>query len=162
MKVLSTVLAGVLLAANANAGIIVSFDEPTLAVRAGQTASFSGVLTNNGRDPVYLNGNNFTFSVTGDNYTFTHLFFANVPVSLNGGESTGSIGLLDAQLSNFLSQPPGMYSGTWSLWGGLDGEAKEVVGQAEFTVHMTPEPSAFVLLGVGLVSATYLQAIRRA
>ena len=71
MKVLSTVLAGVLLAANANAGIIVSFDEPTLAVRAGQTASFSGVLTNNGRDPVYLNGNNFTFSVTGDNYTFT-------------------------------------------------------------------------------------------
>lgn len=117
MKVLCPVLAGVLLAANANAGVIISFDEPTLAVGSGQTASFSGVLTNNGLDPVYLNGNNFTFSVKGDNYTFKHLFFANVPVSLSGGESTGSIALFDVRLSTFLSQSPDMHSGTWSLLG---------------------------------------------
>jgi len=89
MKVLCPVLAGVLLAANANAGVIISFDEPTLAVGSGQTASFSGVLTNNGLDPV----------------------------SLNGGESTGSIALFDVRLSTFLSQSPDMYSGTWSLLG---------------------------------------------
>jgi hypothetical protein len=89
MKVLCPVLAGVLLAANANAGVIISFDEPTLAVGSTQTASFSGGLTNNGLDPVYL----------------------------NGGESTGSIALFDVRLSTFLSQSPDMYSGTWSLLG---------------------------------------------
>lgn len=162
MKVLFTVLAGLFLAANAGAGIIVSFDEPTLSAGSGETASFSGVLTNDGLDPVYLNGNNFTFSLTGENYALNDLFFANVPISLNAGESTTSLGLFDIQLSTFLSQPPGIYSGTWLLLGGLDGEAQEVVGQAEFTVHVTPEPSAFVLLGFGLVSVTYLRAIRRA
>jgi hypothetical protein len=62
-------------------------------------------------------------------------------------------------VSNPLLDPPGKYLGSYGLLGGVDGDASDNLGSANFDVTTgsgttgTPEPSTGFLLGVALVSS---------
>ena len=44
----------------------------------------------------------------------------------------------------------GPQSGTFTVFGGVDGDAQDNLGQAEFSVDVMPEPGTAVLLGLAL------------
>ena len=158
MKTLLNILIlGALATAGAWGGIVVTFDAPSQTGHPGDTLHFSGVISNTGSDIVFLNGDPLTLA--GASFTITDQFFATVPVSLDGNTSSGDIDLFDVTVSNPLLDPPGKYLGSYGLLGGVDGDASDNLGSANFDVTTgsgttgTPEPSTGFLLGVALVSS---------
>jgi hypothetical protein len=158
MKTLLNILIlGALATAVAWGGIVVTLDDPSQTGHPGQTLQFFGVISNNGDDTVFMNGDSLTLA--GLSFTITDQFFATVPVSLDGNTSSGDIDLFDVTVSNPLLDPPGKYLGSYGLIGGVDDTASDNLASANFDVTTgsgatgTPEPSTGLLLGVALVSS---------
>jgi hypothetical protein len=166
---LSTLMLAALSAAAAAANILpitVAFDQLDQTGMPGQTLQFFGTLTNTTADPVFLNSDDL--NPTGLSITSTDLFFANVPLSLapagQAGDSSGDIELFDLTLTASLRDATGTYPGTYTLLGGADGNAQDIVGSAGFSVTtVTPEPSTIYLLLTVLfvVSIRVLWAARK-
>ena len=79
-------------------------------------------------------------------------FFGNIT---NTGVDTvflnGDIELFDISLSNPFTYPLGLYGGSYTLLGGVDGNAQDVLAAEDFSVTATPEPGLYgaVALGMG-------------
>jgi hypothetical protein len=154
----------VLAVAGVRADINIALDDPSQTGTAGQTLNFFGTITNTnttGTQPVYLNNDSLTFGLS--DATVVDNFFANVPISLAAGASSGDIDLFDITLANPESRPLGTYTGTYGLLGGMDGgtfTAQDNLAQVSFSVNVTPEPGYFALLGVGLALMVWMHRRR--
>jgi hypothetical protein len=156
MKTLLNILVLAALAtAGARAGVIeIVLDNPYQTGHPGDTLQFFGTISNTGSDPVFLNGDSLTLA--GLSFTITDLFLTNVPMSLDAGSSSVDLELFDVTLSNPLLDLPADYLGSYTLLGGVDGDAGENLASANFSlttapsVPGVPEPGSWLLLGTGL------------
>ena len=137
-----------LAAAGACADINISLDDPNQTGTAGQTLNFLGTITNTGATTVFLNNDSLNFTLT--DATLVDNFFANVPISVAAGASSGDIDLFDVMIANPETLPLGTYTGIYGLLGGIDGNAADNLAQAGFSVSVAPEPGYFALLGIGI------------
>ena len=136
--------------------ISIVFDNPGQTGAPGATLHYFGVLTNtdmNSNDqPVYLNFDSLNFGLSDATVVDN---FGGVPLSLGPGASSGPIDLFDITLANPETQPLGKYSGTYVLFGGMDGgafTASDDLGQASFSATVAPEPRYLGMLGMGLMA----------
>ncbi len=139
-------MAALFLAASAQAGVVIEFQFGGQMADAGDLLSFTGKITNQSPKVVYLNG--FNLNLAGNDFTTDGLtnFLENVPVSLAGGASTSNIALFSVAVASPLTDARGVFYGTWSLAGGIDGDAQELLGSANFAVATAPEPSTLATL----------------
>jgi hypothetical protein len=135
-----------LLAASTGSAATVSLDlESSLLFAApGQSAAFSGVVTNTGAATAFLNGDAFVFPYAIDDTPF----FLTVPAILApGGSAAGPLftALIPA------GAPLGLYVGSFSILGGDNPGAMNVLATETFAVQVIPEPGTFAMFGGSLL-----------
>jgi hypothetical protein len=165
LTVAALALAGVVYASPALADTLdLSFTNPSLTGSAGETLTFNAtaLAPSSNAAPVYLNGDNITFSLPAAT-TDDSPFLFNFPFSLNPGDSfTGDVFTLP--LSSTLA--PGIYTGSFEILGGSDGSAYEVLSSTNFqasVIAATPEPDSLLLFGIGVaLLAVYTRRRSRA
>jgi hypothetical protein len=155
MKRILALIAFTMLLAPAGAwgGVLITFDAPGLTGNPGDILAFVGNITNlDPTDPVYLNG--VDVNLAGDDFTVDTLddFFANVPISLNGGQSTGMIELFTVTIGQPLIDPLDTFVGVYTMLGGVDGSDQTIIGSAQFSVTTTPEPDSLAMMGCGVLA----------
>ena len=118
----------------------------------GSTVTFSGTLSNAASSVIFLNsaGLNLAggFSAADEDLT---PFFNDAPLFLSASASTPVIDLFTLQVPSLFAT--GSYSGTFTILGGADTNAMDVVGSAGFTIQVVnatgvPEPSSGALIAV--------------
>lgn len=117
----------------------------------GSTVTVDGTITNDSSNTVYLNGESFTLGSSFINGDPTD-FFLNAPISLDPGGSSGLIALFAFQVAS--GTPNGSYSGDFlDIIGGGPSDFTDTLASADYSVDVasTPEPSALVLFGIGLL-----------
>ena len=134
----------------AHADINFTFDNPNQVGLPGDTLHFFGTIVNNGPDTVFLNADSINFT-NAASFTLNDLFFTNVPISLGSGLSSGDIELFSVSLANPFTNSFHLYPGTYTLTGGADSSAQDVLASAHFSVRAqpafsVPEPSTITLL----------------
>jgi hypothetical protein len=153
-----------LAAGSARADLMFSFSSADQIGHAGNVLVFSGTIsysdplsgyTAENTPTVYLNSDDVNLSRIGlDNLTSFNLsdyFLVNVPVSLGFGQSTDVIALFSYALNNPFVDGPGVYTGTYMIYGGIDDNAQEMLlNNANFTITVpgvtVPEICAAILL----------------
>ena len=142
------------------ASITVSLDNPDQFGAPGSTLEYLGTITNTGSDTAFLNSDDFSLAGTSGDFTFDDSpYFSNAPLFLNAGGSSGDIELFDIVVSAPFPDSPGYYPGSFTVVGGSDGGAQDVLGAVNFSVSVTPEPGSAVLLFAGAAAA--IAALRR-
>ena len=145
---------GSVLAAPAQAQLVLNLTPSLQSGTPGSTLLFSGTLSNPTASTVFLNGDGYTFSAPGLTLDASP-FFNNAPDSLSavgGGSDTYSGGFFNVFVTP--SALPGTYAGTFSVLGGADGNAQATVASETFFVSVqpnsapVPETSSAVSLGV--------------
>ena len=113
----------------------------------GDVLAFDATVTNTSDQVVYLNGDDYNLGaplILDDSP-----YFDFYPLTLDAGDSyTGLLFYVDIPTGT----PVGVYPGSFEITGGSDDSAGDVVGEADFDVYVTPEPSSFLLLGTGLIT----------
>jgi len=138
-----------------HASAMTTFADPDQNGAPGSTLQFFGTITNLGSDAIFLNGDELNLAAPTTDFTITDLFFANAPLTLNAGDSSGLIELFDVTVNNPFPDLPTTYTGSWAMTGGADGNAQDILDQASFSVTVTPdtqttpEPQASLLLLTG-------------
>ena len=137
--------------------IAVALDQPVQTVIAGvTTVFFAGTIT---ADPantgdLYFNGDNYSLDpfLTIDD---SGLFF-NFPYPLSAGVSVDDV-IFSIGLPG--NEPLGAYLGSFSILGGSDGDATDILGTVDFEIDnvssgpaIVPEPSTLLLFGTGLTA----------
>lgn len=139
----------------AHAQVSFSLLSPYQAGNSGDTLSFSGTLTNQGNEEVFLNGD--FFNLPGDDLTVDDSpFLTTFPLSLGAGESfTGEMFIVTIGPTT----PQGLYTGTFTILGGpSDGDFNPLSTQTFGVAVGAPEPTTGLLL---LVGATTFATIAR-
>lgn len=137
----------------ASAGEVnVVFDTPDQTASAGATLQYFGTITNTTDGTIFLNSDDLSMSATAGDFTLTDQFFNTVPISLGAGQSSGDIELFDVTITAPFPDNLGTYYGSYTLLGGVDGNASDVLTtpSVEFSTTVTPEPVTSVLLLAGL------------
>lgn len=145
------------LAAPAQAQVTFSLT-PVLGGVNGDTLHFTGLLTNTGPDPVFLNNDSLTFNAPALGLTASDTpFFDGTPTGiLAPAMQTGSVysgGFFDVSLNGAM---PGTYSGTFVILGGADADALDPVASQGFTVTVpavAPVPEASTAASLALLLA---------
>ena len=145
--------------AGSQTDINITFDNAAQSGMAESTLQFFGTITNMGSTPVFLNGDSLNLA-GGSDFTTNDLFYTNVPVSVAAGGSSGDIELFDVTVASPFVDTLTTYNGTYTLLGGVDGGAQDLLAEGAFSVNVTPEPGYFALLGIGLVLITWLHRRR--
>ena len=136
--------------AAAHAATIIVLDNPLQTGVPGDLFTFTATISNTGDTEVSLNANSLNFS--GDGFSITDLFFENVPVSIAPNDSVSGIPLFTIALNNPFEYPLGPYTGTYTLIGGADGNAQDVLSETSFTVTAVPEPGTLTLSCIVLLA----------
>lgn len=143
--------------------LTVTLTQSTQTATQGTTVvTFDATVSNSLSDTLFLNdagGSTSDPSVSID----VSPFFANAPISLDPGQSSGPFELFDIDLPSSAS---GMYSGIFTIFGGTDSGASDDLADVNFSVDVvsatvTPEPSMPVLFGLGLLLMGALLVRRR-
>src|SRR5579871_2535300 len=95
---------------------------------AGMSVVFNGTLTNEGIDTIFLNGTSFNGLAPGLTLDPTP-FFNNFPFFLVGGDAT-TADIFTVTIDN--SVPAGSYFGSFSVLGGADPSAQDVLATQNF------------------------------
>lgn len=125
----------------------VTLTPATQAAAPGDSLQFVGTLTNNTGNEVFVNNDSFTFDITGA--LDDSPFLTNAPFSLAAFASTPMFEFFDIAIPP--AQAAGPYTGVFSILGGADGSAQDLLGQAAFEVDVAtavPEPRSTILLVV--------------
>jgi hypothetical protein len=132
----------------------INLDSPFQMGVGDQTLTFDVNLINTGTSLVFLNGDGFnlTSPLTLDDSGFWN----NSPFFLAASGASGDFELFTVFIPAVT--PQGLYTGTFEILGGGDGNAQEVLGDATFDIEVTPEPSSLLLLGTGLLALGILMA----
>jgi hypothetical protein len=157
-----------LAASAAHASAMTTFDDPDQNGAPGSTVQFFGTIINVGSDTIFLNGDELNLAAPTTDFTITDLFFANAPLSLNAGDSSGLIELFDVTVNNPFPDLPTSYTGSWTITGGADGNAQDILDQESFSVTVTPEPqttaepqtSLLLLTGFAVIAAVGFLRLR--
>jgi hypothetical protein len=157
MKNIIPVLAIVLLAASsAQAGLIVSLDQPTLSGSSGSVLDFFGTIANNSSAVVWLNADVVNTALPDSSAIDDSPFYSNTPAFLSANGNTGDVELFDVTVLNTFT--PGNYNSSFTVIGGAGADSQDILGSANFTVDVTappnnnntvPEPGTLPLLGLG-------------
>jgi hypothetical protein len=118
---------------------------PVQSTKVGNTLSFSATVTNTTGGDVFLNGDGF--NVTAPGLLDDSGFWSNFPFELTPGQSVSDV-LFTVNIA--ATAPYQTYLGSFTILGGADGSAQDILGSANFEVDAVPEPSTFLLLGSGL------------
>jgi hypothetical protein len=146
--------------------IAINFIPSIRSVAPGQTVTFSGTITNLVNATVNLNSCdvNLAGPFTTDSCVDFLLF---APLFLGPLETSAPFDMFTVTADQpfpgpFGLQPPGIFT----VLGGLDADAQDILGQATFAVVVTPvvtpEPGTAVLLGLALVMTLTLRRRSRA
>lgn len=135
------------------APITVDLVPSTLTGAPGGILTFNGTLTNSSSSTVFLNsaGINITGPFSPSDLS-TLPFFFNAPFFLDPGAATPAIDLFTVQLP--VGLPAGPYLGQFTIQGGSDELALDVVGDVRFTAEAAadvPEPATFSLLAAAAI-----------
>ena len=135
---LCTLILATLGAAAAQAATItITLDQPNQFATPGTTVDFFGTITNNTTGTIFLNSDSFNLS--GASLTLDDSpFFANAPFFLASGANSGDIEIFDVSVSNPLLDAAGFYAGSFSVLGGVDGNASVGLGSVDFSVDTAP------------------------
>ena len=149
-------------AVSARAGIV-ALDLDTQTGSPGETLVFTGVLSNSDVTTIYLNSAQLNLAGDAFSTDFIDPFNDNVPYSLDPGQSTSSIELFGILVSDPFTDPQGTYGGTYTLLGGIDSSAQDILGSASFSVTVNaPEPSVLGVMTAGLAGLMALHWRRSA
>lgn len=136
--------------------LLITLDPVSLIANPGQTQiDVFGILTNISSDTVFLNSD----SITVPGAENISDYFANTPLWLDAGASTGLIALFSFDV--LLNATLGTEIGSYTILGGdvNDPGAFEILGSQEFTVTIqnqnlpspVPEPTTSLLFGAGMI-----------
>jgi len=142
-------------AAAARADINITFDNPAQTGVPGSTLQFFGTINNTGPYTIFLVGVFLDFDLRGRDFTpSVGSSFYPEGIAVAGGGSTGDIELFDETVRNPFPDAFTTYNGTYTLLGGRDLDAEQLLGSANFSVTVTPEPRMWapVLLLGGLTA----------
>ncbi len=152
------VLPLLLLAAPAHAQLTLNLLPAVQAGNPGDTLYFTGTLSNMTADTVFLNSDSPTFN--GPGTIDDTPFFNNAPASLDpmgtmdaNGNPTDTYNGPFFDITLNANAAPGTYNGTFTILGGVDGNATDTVATQDFSVTVlpvaaVPEASSVVSLGV--------------
>jgi hypothetical protein len=140
----------------------VTSPDPSQTVVQGTTVvTFDETITNPSADTLFLNSDGALTDSTLVSVDDSP-FLTNAPFFLDALSSSGSFALFNVDLPANLA--PGLYTGTFSIFGGTDTGASDDLADVNFSVTVsspvasTPEPQGILLLVSGLVG---LAAFRR-
>jgi hypothetical protein len=132
--------------------ITLTLSDPTLSGVPGSTLDFiatvSAPSTNTGS--VFLNGDSFN---VGSPLTLDDSGFSNFPLSLDPGTSA-----TDVLFSVTIPADAAItaYTGSFTILGGSDGGASDVLATTSFQVNAVPEPSNVLLVATGLAGLAFV------
>jgi hypothetical protein len=128
------------------ATVSLDLDSSLLFAMPGQSATFTGVVTNTGAAPAFLGGTSFVFAHSIDDSPF----FVTVPAALApGGSASGP--LFTALIPG--GAPLGLIVGSFSILGGDNPGAASLLATETFAVQVVPEPGTAALFGTALLLA---------
>lgn len=133
----------------AHAQLRIDFIQPTLVASPGSTLTFAGLLTNLGTEDVLLAGD--TFSLTGDGLTLDDSsFLLSFPETLAAGTSASG-DFFTVTLGSNPPLVPGVYSGTFAVFGEGVTTGGGYESTSGFNVVAAPEPASVGLLITGML-----------
>lgn len=137
--------------------ITLTLNNPTqMTAPVGATFLFNATISapSTNKANVFLNGDDFTVSspLTLDDTDF----FLNFPAFLNPGQSVTDV----LFAVNIPAGPVGLFPGSFTLLGGSDGAAQNILASGNFQVVATPEPFTFLLILTGLSGLTVVRLRR--
>ena len=143
--------------------LAITFDHSILSAAPGQTVTFSGTITN--LENATVNLNSCDVNLTGPFTTDSCLdFLLFAPLFLGPLETTAPFDMFTVTADQPFTGSFGLqYPGIFTVLGGADGDAQDVLAQANFGVIVTPEiaapePGSAVMLGLAV---TLMFAFRR-
>jgi hypothetical protein len=121
----------------------------------GQILTFSGTLENVTNNNVFINSNSLTFGLSGIGVLDDSLFLTNAPLFLGPLETTKPFDFFTVTIPTL--QTPGLFTGVFTVLGGADDLAADILGSnASIQVQVSapsaaiPEPATFLLLPAGV------------
>jgi hypothetical protein len=161
-NVAAPVLFALLQAAPAQAGLIFTLDLPVVFGAPGTEFDVTGSLLNPDTDPIFLNTASGSLSSPDLDFDYTN-YFVVVPRVLNGGDSYSGPIFAIVVGPTALS---GDYSGSFTIQGGIDGDAFNDLATQNFqvTVSSVPEPATLGQELAGILAlgvATGSRTLRR-
>lgn len=141
--------------------VTITINNTPLSGVAGATLTFDATMTNTTDGLLNLVGDDFGLTAP---FTIANVndsaFLLSWPLTLAPGASFGSAALFDITIP--LGTAPGIYGGTFSLFGGPGDLDQNLLGTATFEVDVTktttatPEPGTFALMMLGLLGLAFV------